>query len=108
MNCPNDLVFKRISAAGIILNAIRTNQSKDGVLDLPPTIKSEYGDYIRLLCEAGFVRKIEVSENGLPYRITWEGLCFLDTFELFNQATKVHSADAVQGFIAMFSIFLFY
>ena len=101
---PNPAATKRISIACVILKIIKEKEAVDGTPDLSEKDKVLYSNEIKLLCDAGFLREIPVTEGGLPYRITWKGLSFLDTFELFNQAPS----DPIAWYIAQLVMFSFH
>jgi len=71
--------FRRINNAREILEFVRNRQAVDGSPDYPDGMVEEFDAMIPLLCEAGLVREIDVTEGGFRFRITWKGLCFLDT-----------------------------
>lgn len=91
---------KRIATAMALLSSIKDHQEKDGAPALPPDMMQEFGSYINLLCEAGLLRKIDVPENALPYRITWKGLCFIDTAKWQQKLSEHYAFESVPGIVA--------
>lgn len=68
-----------------VLEYVRDEALKEVAKDMSPKDKESFDKYIPLLIDAHFIREIPVSENGLPYRITWKGLSFLETYSLFDE-----------------------
>ncbi|MCL2744798.1 MAG: hypothetical protein FWE67_13200 [Planctomycetaceae bacterium] len=71
--------FARINTAREILEIVRTRQAVQGSADYPDGVVEEFDAMIPLLCEAGLAREIDATEGAFRFRITWKGLCFLDT-----------------------------
>ncbi len=68
-------------------------QSVDGAGGPTQEVLRDYGQIINLLCEGGYVRKIDVTEGALPYRMTWKGLRCIDTFDWYQTMLKVSPLD---------------
>lgn len=105
---PSDATIHRISTAYALLIKIKKGQTIDGMSDLPHETMINYGSDIQQLLDAGFVRKINISEGGLPYRITWKGLSFIDTYELLSQVRVNLPPDSIQAAIAWLSVVSFH
>jgi len=88
-----DAAYARINTAREILEVIRKQQAVDGSPDFPDGISEEADAMMPLLCEAGLIREITVTEGGFRFRITWKGLCFLDTAYFFAAAHKFIEDD---------------
>ena len=93
--------IQRISAAKVVLDYVKTKQSQDWIPDFEPDMKEEYSCLINFLCEAGFIRKAEIPDNAFPYRITWKGLCFIDTANELEQISKnnTYYHESIQDFM---------
>ena len=77
---------RRIQTSTLILQQIKERQFEHGESNPGHFVLTESKYCIELLCGAGFLREIPITEGGLRFRITWKGLCFLDAVELYEQA----------------------
>jgi len=107
---PLDAAFIRIGAAKGVLLQIKKWQAVDGAPDFPPTIGMDAKDYLKLLCDAGFIRRVKTKEGGFPYRITWKGLCFLDTHAVLDclGTDKTNVGNSVQDVLVALAAFSFH
>jgi len=92
--------YRRILTAREILEVIRKQQTVHGSPDFPDGISEEADAMIPLLCEAGLAREINVTEGGFRFRITWKGLCFLDTAYLLDDTIKSNDERDIRVLIA--------
>ena len=101
---------KRISSAKVILDIVKAGQTTDGSPDFSPEMKAEFGNFINVLCESEFIRKADVPDNAFPYRLTWKGLCFLDTLNVLAQMTEnfTRATNSPQEFSAQLAAFSFH
>lgn len=103
---------QRLNAAASVLLRIKTLQERDTAPDLPQEEKDEFGCRISLLYEAGLIRKTNASdgvpEGMLPYRITWKGLAFIDTFLWLDRSLKIHAPNSIQNDLAWLAALSFH
>jgi len=84
--------LNRIRRAYKVLQQI---QMPDGAPTFPHGGQPALDDYVSLLLEAGFIRKVDVPNDALQYRVTWKGLSFLDTVALWKQIEQNETADTI-------------
>jgi hypothetical protein len=85
---PLEAAFERICKARKLLEMFKIRQTVHGMPDYPAGVRDDADELVHHFISAGFLREIPVTEGGLRFRITWKGLCFLDTAYLLDHVMK--------------------
>jgi len=82
-----------------ILKQIKAERSVGDLPNFPLANWITVEDYLQLLCDAGLIK----TDGNSQYRITWKGLCFLDSVATCDELAKEYADEAPVRIFAHFA-----